>query len=336
MSPLPSTNGQGSPRLQSAAELMARVRSIRLRTRRLVSSALAGGYKSSFRGSGIEFEEVRAYQFGDDVRAIDWKVTARKDEPHIKTYREDRLLTLHFVVDTGPTMDFGTRRVTKRELAAEFCALLSFVALSNRDQVGLTLFGAETGLHLQPGRSGVHVNRLIREVIAAPPTAGRSDLEGQLLERQRGHGRHTLVFLLTDFHGWLEPGGEARREALRKRLLSLASMHDVVAVPISDPFEHSLPDAGLFELHDPATGGVQVVDSSSRRVRQAWSEAAEERHQNLDRLLKRARVGVIPLSTQAPVADPVVRFFEARARGLTPSLGSLRGKPQRFGPGGER
>jgi uncharacterized protein (DUF58 family) len=309
--------------MQSAAELMARVRQIRLRTRRLVSSALAGGYKSSFRGSGIEFEEVRAYQLGDEVRAIDWKVTARKNEPHIKTYREDRALTLHFVVDTGPSMDFGTRRVTKRELAAEFAALLSYVALGNRDQVGLTLFAGETGLHLDPGRSSAHMSRLVREVIAAPTAEhpGPSDLIGQLSERMRGHGRHTLLFLVTDFHGWLEPGGEDLRDELRRRLLSLASRHDVIAVPVSDPFEVELPDAGLLELREPSgSGRTRLVDSSSRRVRRAWSEAAAVRRKNLSQLLSRARVGVIPLSTARTVADPVVRFFEARARGLTPSL----------------
>ena len=166
-------------------ELMARVKAIRIRTNRLVSSALAGGYKSSFKGSGIEFEEVRAYQVGDDVRSIDWKVTARKGEPQVKTFREDRQLALHLLVDTGRSMDFGTRRVTKRELAAEFCALLSFVALGTRDRVGLTLFGKESGLHLASGRTSAHVNRLVREVIAAEPTLGQTNFVQMLEERVR-------------------------------------------------------------------------------------------------------------------------------------------------------
>ena len=307
--------------MQTAAELMARVRQVRLRTRRLVSSTLAGGYKSSFKGSGLEFEEVRGYQTGDDVRAIDWKVTARKSGPHVKTYREDRALTLHFLVDTGSTMDFGTRRVTKRELAAELVALLSFVALASRDQVGLTLFGRETGLHLDPGRSGAHVNRLVREVLAAPPSPeGPSDLVGQVEERLRGAARHHLVFLVTDFHGWLGPGTAERRDVLRRKLLSLGSRHDVIVVPVSDPFEDELPSAGLLELHDLASGTARLVDSSSRRVRRAWRAAAAARHEDLADLLVRTRLGVIPLSTAATVADPVARFFEARARGRTPSL----------------
>ena len=260
-----------APRMQTAAELMARVRQIRLRTRRLVSSTLAGGYKSSFKGSGLEFEEVRAYQHGDDVRAIDWKVTARKREPHVKTYREDRALTLHFLVDTGPTMDFGTRRVTKRELAAELVALLSFVALDNRDQVGLTLFGRETGLHLDPGRSSAHVSRLVREVIAAqtsrPGRHGPSDLVGQLEERQRGHARHTLMFLVTDFHGWLGAEDAERRDELRRLLLALSGRHDVIVVPVSDPFERDLPAAGLLELFDPATGSAPGGGGGGHRAR---------------------------------------------------------------------
>lgn len=300
----------------SAPELLARVRAIRLRTLRQVSSALAGGYKSSFRGSGIEFEEVRPYQLGDDVRSIDWKVTARKNEPHIKTFREDRALTLHLLVDSSASMDFGTRRVTKRELAAEFSALLSFVALANRDQVGLTLFADERHLHLAPGRSAAHVNRVVREVIAAPPAPVAADLGRELDERLRGRDRHGLYFLVSDFRALSAPGeaAAAEREVVRKRLIALAERHDVVAVPISDPFELELPKLGMVEAVDPANGRRLIIDSSSRRVRAAWQRAAEQRGERLTTMFRRARVSTIPLSTASGVADPVIRFFEGRAR----------------------
>jgi uncharacterized protein (DUF58 family) len=295
-------------------ELMARVKAIRIRTHRLVSSALAGGYKSSFKGAGIEFEEVRAYQVGDDVRTIDWKVTARKGEPQVKTFREDRQLTVHLLVDTGRSMDFGTKRLTKRELAAEFCALLSYVALGTRDRVGLTLFGATTGLHLASGRSSDHINRLVREVIAVTPTDGRTDFVHMLEERVRDRSRHNLMFLVSDFQGLLNaPAGD--RERVRSLLTILGARHDVIAVPLEDPLEVDLPSAGLLELDDPVTGERTLVDSSSKRVRAAWRAAADMRRQELDGLLKRCRIGIIRESTGGDLVKPIVRFFEGRSRG---------------------
>jgi uncharacterized protein (DUF58 family) len=295
-------------------ELMARVKAIRIRTNRLVSSALAGGYKSSFKGSGIEFEEVRAYQVGDDVRSIDWKVTARKGEPQVKTFREDRQLALHLLVDTGRSMDFGTRRVTKRELAAEFCALLSFVALGTRDRVGLTLFGKESGLHLASGRTSAHVNRLVREVIAAEPTLGQTNFVQMLEERVRDRSRHNLMFIVSDFQGLLS-ATEAERERIQSLLLVLGARHDVVAVPLEDPFESKLPKVGLIELDDPVTGQAILVDTASRRVRGAWTQSAQARTKYLDSFLAKCRIGVIRQSTSGDITKPIIRFFEGRSRG---------------------
>ncbi|MFT6712838.1 MAG: hypothetical protein ACJAVJ_000111 [Planctomycetota bacterium] len=297
-------------------ELMARVKAIRIRTNRLVSSALAGGYKSSFKGSGIEFEEVRAYQVGDDVRSIDWKVTARKGEPQVKTFREDRQLTLHLLVDTGRSMDFGTRRVTKRELAAEFCALLSFVALGTRDRVGLTLFGKQSGMHLASGRTSAHVNRLVREVIAAEPTLGQTNFVQMLEERVRDRSRHNLMFIVSDFQGLLG-ATEAEREKVKSLLLVLGARHDVVAVPLEDPFESELPKAGLIELDDPVTGESILVDTSSKRVRESWAQAAQARTKYLDSFLSKCRIGVIRQSTSGDITGPIVRFFEGRSRGVS-------------------
>ena len=299
--------------MQTAAELMARVRQVRLRTRRLVSSTLAGGYKSSFKGSGLEFEEVRAYQHGDDVRAIDWKVTARKREPHVKTYREDRALTLHFLVDTGPTMDFGTRRVTKRELAAELVALLSFVALASRDQVGLTLFGRETGLHLDPGRSGAHVNRLVREVLAAPPSPeGPSDLVGQVEERLRGAARHHLVFLVT---GPASPAPLAGLVRPGFHVAQLADLPDALDLPEGRPAVVGLfPEAGdatATFTHRPAAPGASGAGIWERLEVTALPEAPPRRglgprsaDQQAEELRLLASLAIAPEAAPTTAADP--------------------------------
>lgn len=300
-----------------APELLARVRAIRLRTRRQVSSILAGGYRSTFRGAGIEFEEVRPYLPGDDVRSIDWKVTARKNDPHVKSFREDRQLTLELLVDNSASMDFGTRRVTKRELAAEFAALIAFVALDNRDRVGLSLYAEKRLLHLDPGRSAAHINRIVREVIAAEPSPLGADLEHELVERLRQRTRNNLFFIVSDFRelAGADERAAAQREAIRPRLNELADRHDVIAVHVTDPFERELPNAGLVEGHDPETGARILIDTGSREVRETWRAAAALREQRLGELFRRARIDVVPACTSEPVAGPIQRFFDARARG---------------------
>ena len=213
-------------------------------------------------------------------------------------------------------MDFGTRRVTKRELAAEFCALLSFVALGTRDRVGLTLFGKESGLHLASGRTSAHVNRLVREVIAAEPTLGQTNFVQMLEERVRDRSRHNLMFIVSDFQGLLN-ATDAQRERIKSLLLVLGARHDVIAVPLEDPFESELPKVGLIELDDPVTGQAMLVDTSSRRVRESWSRSAQARTKYLDSFLAKCRIGVIRQSTNGDITKPIVRFFEGRSRGAS-------------------
>ncbi len=294
----------------TGSELRARVRKIQIRTHMLVDDALAGAYKSAFRGSGVEFEEVRPYQPGDDVRTIDWNRTAKHSEAFVKTYVEERELSLLFLVDTSRSMDFGSREATKREAAAEFCALLSYVALRQQDQVGLCLFGAQPGLHLSPRKGGSAVARVVREVIAAGPTAGAADYAKVLEHQQRVLHRRALVFLISDFLGvesdsaaWVEP------------LARLGRRHDVVAVRVSDPFEEELPRAGLVRLTDLESGELCEVDSRSEAVRAAWRQRAAKRKAHLDAVLLRARVEQIQLSSVGSVADPVVKFFKRRRPG---------------------
>ena len=301
---LPHTREAGSPML--APELFARVRRIHIRTHRLVDAALAGGYRSTFRGRGIEFEEVRPYQPGDDVRSIDWNVTARTGEPYIKTYNEERELTIQLLVDTGMPMDFGSRRWTKREAAAQLGALIAYVAMYHQDRVGLVLFGEEPGLHLPCAKGTKHTLRLIREMIAAPTTWGGSDLCAVIETQERVLHRRSLVFLISDFlsaefdEEWVEP------------LARLARRHDLICVRVVDPLERELPSAGVVRLQELGGTGSLEIDTRSGAVRDAWSERARERRRKLRAAFMRARVDHFELDLGANLAEPLSAFFKRR------------------------
>jgi len=297
--------GSGPERRASLLEpdLAARVQRIRVRTHRLVTTALSGGYRSTFRGQGLEFSEVRAYQPGDDVRRIDWNVTARQGAPFIKSYAEERELSIELVVDTSRAMDFGTRLRTKRESAAQFSALISFIALRNQDRVGLLLFGEEPGLHLRARKGSGHVLRIVREVLAARPSAGGGGLALALQHTERTLRRRSVVFVVGDFSGantWVEP---MRRLAIR---------HDVIAVRITDPLERELPRAGRVEFEEIASGRRIEIDTDSKRVRETWRARAEERRRRIDQDLARARADVIDLNAGGDLGEPVASFFHRR------------------------
>lgn len=284
-------------------DLAARVQRIRVRTHRLVTTALSGGYRSTFRGQGLEFSEVREYQPGDDVRRIDWNVTARTGTPFIKSYAEERELSIELVVDTSRAMDFGTRLRTKREAAAQFSALISFVALRNQDRVGLLLFGDAPGLHLRARKGSSHVLRIVREVLAAPPSAGHGGLGVALEHTERTLRRRSVVFVVGDFSGpnaWVEP---MRRLAIR---------HDVIAVRITDPLERELPRAGLVEFEEVGSGRRLEVDTDSKSVRDEWRARAEARRRRTSEDLARARADVIDLDAGGELGEPVATFFRRR------------------------
>ena len=289
-----------------APELMARVRKIQVRTHKLVSSALAGAYRSNFRGTGIEFESVRPYEPGDDVRTIDWKVTARVSEPFVKTYVEDRTLILQLVVDTSRSMDFGSGEKSKREAAAEVCALLALVAGRNQDQVGLCLFADEPGLHLAPKKGQHHVLRLIREVMAAPATGRGSSLTTVLEHQLRHLKRRSLVLVVSDFLG-------TDADAWEDPLTRLARRHDVIAVRVFDPLEEELPAAGWLELREIESGRRLDVDARSKGTRAAWAAAAHARRTRLAASLRKAAVDLVEVSTAGDVAEPIARCFARRA-----------------------
>jgi uncharacterized protein (DUF58 family) len=293
-----------------APELMARVRQIQIRTHRMVSEALSGAYKSTFRGSGIEFEEVRPYQPGDDVRSIDWTRTARGREAFVKTYVEERELALSFLVDTSRSMEFGSRELTKRETAAQFCALLAYVALSQQDLVGLCLFGREVGLHLPPRKGAQSVSRVVREVIAAAPTDGASDFQAVLEHQGRALRRKGMIFLVSDF---LAVGEEdSDRPKWSDTLATLTRRHDVIAVRVVDPFERALPSAGWLPFQDLESGRRVDIDTRPSAVRESWAAAEATRRARLAAILARARVDLIELPTERSIVDPVASFFRTR------------------------
>ncbi len=299
--------GQGKSTTLLGPELMARVRQIQIRTHRLVSSALQGAYRSNFRGTGIEFEEVRPYMPGDEVRSIDWNVTARTGEPHIKKYVEERQLVLQLLVDTSRSMDFGSVEKTKREVAAEVCALLAFVAMANQDQVGLCLYDEQPGLHLAPDKGSRHVLRVVREVIAAP-AGGRSSSLSAVVEHQLRHlKRRSLVLVVSDFLG-------SDPEEWREPLARLGRRHDVICVRVSDPFESRLPHSGLLLFEDVETGRTIEIDTASRAVCARWESEAHARREALLRAARRARVDLLEVATDRDVGDPLVRCFARRAR----------------------
>ena len=288
-----------------APEFAARVRKLQLRTHRLVNTALTGGYRSVFRGQGIEFEEVRPYVPGDDVRGIDWNVTARTGKPHIKSYREERELSVHCLVDQGLGMGFGTRRWSKREAAAQLVGLFAKVAARNQDRVGLTLYGPEPGLHLDPRKSTRHIQRLIREVMVAQPFDVPGDLKRVLEGSLRALRRRSLVLIFSDF---ADAGGRGWVQAMR----ALAARHDVIGVRLVDPFEVRLPKVGRFAIEDLNGGDWNWIDAADKGVREGWQQAAEQRKAEIHGALRESRASRIDISLDEDLAAPILRFFRLR------------------------
>jgi uncharacterized protein (DUF58 family) len=295
-------------------ELMARVRQIQIRVQRLVSGTLQGSYRSNFRGTGIEFEEVRPYQPGDEVRSIDWNVTARTGAPHIKTYVEERQLILQLVCDTSLSLDFASKAKTKREVAAEVAALFALVAESQQDQVGLCLFSDRPGLYLPPKKESHHVQRVVREVMATRSGGVGSSLGAVLEDQLKRLKRGSFVLVVSDFLGldgdeWEDP------------MARLARRHDVICVRVFDPFEEELPRAGILPFCDLESGEMVEIDTGSRRVRETWRRKAMERKDKLRDALRRSRCDLIEIATDGDVATPIIACFQRRSRGGAATAG---------------
>ncbi len=285
-------------------EQLRAVRKIQIRTSHLVSDVFAGQYQSVFKGRGMEFAEVRLYQPGDDVRTIDWNVTARSGTPHVKRFAEERELTVMLVVDASASTVFGSRRQTKQALAAELSALLAFSAITNNDKVGLIVFSDRIELALRPRKGNRHVLRVIRELLSLRPAGRGTDIPAALEHLGRVTKRRCVVFLVSDF---LTPGW-------RRALRVAARRHDVVAVVLEDPREAVLPAVGLVELEDAETGERWTVDTRERRVREAFARDAALARAARDRELRATDVDAIVVATDRPYTDALWRFFRMRER----------------------
>ena len=291
-----------------STELMKKIRRIEIRTKRLVNDSYAGEYHSVFKGRGMEFDEVRPYQVGDEIRTIDWNVTARTGEPHVKRYVEERELTVMLVVDASGSENFGSVNRFKRELAAELTAVLSFAATNNNDKVGLLIFTDQVELFIPPRKGRRHVLRMIRELLAFEPKSRGTDIKLALDNVNQILKRRSIVFLLSDF---LAPA-----EGYQRELSVTNKRHDVIALDIHDPLEMGMENVGLLALEDPETDDIIWVDTSSSD----WRDSYEIRVQLLEadkaRIFKNASIDRIRISTDEEYTAPLTRFFQERARRL--------------------
>ena len=294
-------------------ELMAKVGKIRILTNRLIDDQLAGDYHSTFKGQGVEFDEVRPYIAGDDVRTIDWNVTARTGVPYIKRYSEERELTILFMVDVSGSQSYGSRTRSKMELAAEVTALLALTAIRNQDKIGLVLFSDKIVKYIPPRKGRDSVMRLVREVLAAEDEAkGGTDIEGALKFLNGVQKRRAVVFLVSDFIAGSR--GASAADGFERLLRATARHHDVICVPVSDPAESALPDVGLVELEDSETGELMLVDTSSAKVRGAFAAQAESDREELTKFFRKTGIDTLEIATNRPYIDGVRALFKRRAR----------------------
>ena len=308
-------------------EILKKIRQIEIRTNRLVSETLAGQYHSVFKGQGMNFEEVREYQPGDEVRSIDWNVTARMNHPFVKKFVEERELTLMLMVDVSGSGRFGSRGQSKRELAAEIASVLAFSAIRNNDKVGLILFSDEVEKFIPPRKGRRHVLRVIREVLFFEPKRQGTDLNGALEFLMRVTPHRAISVLISDFIGSPALAGRGAGK-LRPQMLLLESLaqasspmlrhanrrHDVVAVQITDPYELELPALGRLVLQDAETGEIVEINTGDARKRSAFAQCQQKSQSELTRLFRSAGIDAIRLRTDQPYASELGKFFETRER----------------------
>ena len=285
-------------------EILRKVRRIEITTRGLVDQVFSGEYHSVFKGRGINFAEVREYDYGDDIRSIDWNVTARTGTPHVKIFEEERELTVMLLVDVSASGNFGTRERMKGDLAVEVCSLLAFSAIRNNDKVGLIIFSDRVEKFVPPRKGRRHVLRVLREMLYHEPEGRATDLAGALEYLSRIIRRRAVVFVVSDFVS----------KPFEKALGVAGRRHDLIALRVRDRRESELPPIGLMELEDAETGERLVVDTSDREFRAALAARGAEDLAGQDRTFRRSKVDVVDLSPGRPYLRPLMRFFEERGR----------------------
>jgi uncharacterized protein (DUF58 family) len=287
-------------------EVIRQIRRLQMRARRAVEDLVGGEYHSIFKGRGLAFEDVREYQPGDDIRAIDWNVTARMGHPFIKRYIEERELTVMLVIDCSASHQFGTQFQQKREVSAELAAILAFSAISNNDKVGLIAFTDQVERFVPPRKGSRHVLRLIRDVLFFQPAHRGTSIRAGLDFLNRILHRRAIIFLLSDF---LDRDFE-------RSFKRAARYHDLIALRIADTCEVNLPVAGLVELEDAETGGRFLLDTSSRWVRNAFASAARQGREKLQQLARSCQADLVEVSTDGSHLEALIRFFRLRERRL--------------------
>jgi uncharacterized protein (DUF58 family) len=292
--------------MNDTREILRKIRRLELRTRRLVESSFAGQYQSVFKGRGMNFEEVRPYTPGDEIRAIDWNVTARTGEPYIKKFTEEREMTVMIVLDVSASGDFGSVEESKREMAAEVAAILAFSAIHNNDKVGLLLFSDRVELFIPPKKGRHHILRLIREMLYFSPQGRGTDLAGALDYMNKVVTRRAVVFVISDFLT-----GDFSRP-----LTVSAKRHDMVALTVIDPAEEALPDVGVILMEDPETGEQIEVDTSRRAITGNYARLAGERFKELGTVFGSRGVDTVQLRTDADYLPVLRSFFDRRGRRL--------------------
>ncbi len=290
--------------MQDAKRILSKIRRLELKTRGLVNATFAGQYRSVFKGRGMNFEEVREYQPGDEVRTIDWNVTARLGNPFVKKFTEERELTVMLVVDVSASGGFGSVEMSKRELAAEVASVIAFSAIRNSDKVGLMLFSDHVELYIPPKKGRLHTLRLIREILFFEPK-GRGTAPAEALRMlNRVVTRRAVVFLLSDFLA----------EGFDRELAITARRHDLIALPVGDPREALLPDVGVVTFEDAETGEQVEVNTGDASVRAAFEEIAHRQREELEKRFRRYGIDTVPLETDADYLPALQTFFRNRER----------------------
>lgn len=287
-------------------EILRKIQRFHFRTRRQANELFAGQYVSAFKGRGMEFAEVREYQVGDDIRTIDWNVSARFGHPFVKVFHEEREQTVMLVLDLSGSHLFGSRARFKRELLAEVAGMLAFLAIHTNDKVGAILFSSRAEKYIPPKKGPAHVWRLIKEVFTYEPRDLRTSIDTALTYLNRVVRRHAIVFLVSDCN---DSGYE-------RSLRLTARKHDLTVIHLSDPAEDELPATGLVTLRDPETGEFSTVNTGRDGLREVWRRYRREQAGYLAGLTRRAGADLVNLSTGSPVVEPLTRFFETRRRRL--------------------
>ena len=288
-------------------EILKKVKRIEISTRGLVNEIFSGEYHSVFKGRGMEFAEVREYQLGDDIRNIDWNVTARSGSPFVKIFDEERELTVMLLVDVSSSGNFGTALQMKGEIAAELCAVLAFSAIKNNDKVGLIIFSDKIEKFIPPRKGKQHVLRVIREILFFKPEDSQTDLNVALEYLSRVIKRRSIVFLVSDF----------LTENYEKSLQVANKKHDIIAINIIDPREVELPNVGFIEMEDAETGEAVVVDTSNQMIRGSFFSQSRQERDKREKFFKSIGVDNINIKTDRSYVEPITRFFRMRARRMS-------------------